>query len=110
MGQLSSAQRSELQNAVATLGTGLDWSSAAKRDLEALRAHYGAEPRASAALDRIVASYSSFLKDEFKLPLLTEAINGAPPKLASVIPNPTRVLEQKQDLTDKLSQARALLQ
>jgi hypothetical protein len=110
MGQLSSAQRSELQNAVAALGTGLDWSSAAKRDLEALRAHYGAEPRASAALDRIVASYSSFLKDESKLPLLTEAINGAPPKLASVIPNPTRVLEQKQDLTDKLSQARALLQ
>jgi hypothetical protein len=110
MGQLSSAQRSELQNAVAALGTGLDWSSAAKRDMEALRAHYGAEPRASAALDRIVASYSSFLKDESKLPLLTEAINGAPPKLASVIPNPTRVLEQKQDLTDKLSQARALLQ
>lgn len=110
MGQLSASQRSELQNAVAALGDGLDWSSAAKRDVEALRGHYAAEPRASAALDRIVGSYSAYLKDPSKLPVLTQAINGAPPELANLIPNPQRVLEQKHDLADKLAQARGLLQ
>lgn len=110
MGQLSAAQRSELQNAIAALGDGLDWSSAAKRDLEALRTHYAADPTTSAALDRIVGSYSAFLKDQSKLPMLTDAISSAQPELANLIPNPTRVLEQKQDLADKLSQARALLQ
>ena len=110
MGQLSSAQRSELQNAVAALGGGLDWSSAAKRDLEALRTHYAADPTTSAALDRIVGSYSAFLQDQSKLPMLTEAISSAPSEMARLIPNPKRVAEQKQDLADKLSQARALLQ
>lgn len=110
MGQLSASQRSELQNAVAALGDGLDWSSAAKRDVEALRAQYAAEPRASAALDRIVGSYGAYLKDPSKLSMLTQAINSAPAELASLIPNPQRVLEQKQDLSDKLAQARGLLQ
>lgn len=110
MGQLSSAQRSELQNAVAALGGGLDWSSAAKRDLEALRTHYAADPTTSAALDRIVDSYGAYLKDQSKLPPLTDAMSSAPPELGKLIPNPTRVLEQKQDLAGKLSQARALLQ
>ena len=110
MGQLSAPQRSELQNAVAALGEGLDWPSAAKRDLEALRTHYTADPRASAALDRIIGAYSAFLKDQSKLPMLNDAISSAPPELAHLIPNPKRVAEQKQDLADKLSQARALLQ
>jgi len=110
MGTLSTSQRSELQNAVSALGDGLDWASAARRDLEALRTHSAADPRTSAALDRIVGSYSAFLKDQSKLPTLTDAIVSAPPELANLIPNPKRVLEQKQDLADKLSQARALLQ
>lgn len=110
MGTLSTSQRSELQNAVSALGDGLDWASAARRDLEALRTHSAADPRTSAALDRIVGSYSAFLKDQSKLPTLTDAIGSAPPELANLIPNPKRVLEQKQDLADKLSQARALLQ
>ncbi len=110
MGQLSAPQRSQLQNAVAALGGGLDWSSAARRDLEALRTHYAADPTTSAALDHIVDSYSAYLKDPSKLPTLSEAINTAPPELANLIPNPKRALEQKQDLADKLAQARALLQ
>jgi len=110
MGTLSTSQRSELQNAVSALGDGLDWASAARRDLEALRTHSAADPRTSAALDRIVGSYSAFLKDQSKLPTLTDAVGSAPPELANLIPNPKRVLEQKQDLADKLSQARALLQ
>lgn len=110
MGQLSAAERSQLQNAVAALGDGLDWPSAARRDMEALRAHYAAEPRTSEALGRIASSYSAFLKDQSKLPMVTEAISSAPPELASLIPNPKRVVEQKQDLADRLSQTRALLQ
>lgn len=110
MGQPSVQQRTQLQNAVAALGDGLDWSDAAKKDVEALRARYAADPTTSAALDRIVGAYSAFLQDPSKLPMLTEAISSAPSELASLIPNPKRVMEQKQDLADKLSQARALLQ
>jgi len=108
MGQLSAPQRSQLKNAVTALGDGLDWPSAATRDLEALRPQYAADARTSAALSRIASSYSIFLKDQSKLPMLDEAINSAPPELASLIPNPKRVVEQKQDLADKLSQTRAL--
>jgi hypothetical protein len=109
MGQLSASERSELQNAVAALGDGLDWSSATKRDVEALRTHNASDSGAAAALDRIVGSYGAFLKDQSKLPQLTDAISTAPSELANLIPNPKRVLEQKQDLAEKLSQARALL-
>jgi hypothetical protein len=108
MGQLSASQQSQLQNAVAALGDGLDWSGAARRDLEALRTHYAKDAQAAAALNRIVSSYSAFLSDQTKLPILTEAINSAPQELASVIPNPKRVLEQKQELTDRLQQTRGL--
>jgi hypothetical protein len=62
MGQLSAPQRSQLQNAIAALGNGLDWPTAAKRDLDALSAHYADNSRASAALSSIVSSYSAFLK------------------------------------------------
>jgi hypothetical protein len=110
MGQLSAAQRSQLQNAVAALGDGLDWPSAARKDIEALRAHHASEPQASAALGRIASSYTAFLKDHSKLPTLTEAISSAPQELGSLIPNPKRVGEQKQDLADRLLQTRALLQ
>jgi hypothetical protein len=109
MGQLSASQQSQLQNAVTALGNGLDWSAAARRDLEALRIHYAKDQQAAAALNRIVSSYSAFLNDQSKQLILTEAINGAPQGLASVIPNPKKVLEQKQELADKLQQTRALL-
>ncbi len=109
MGQLSPSQFSQLQNAVAALGDGLDWSTAARRDLEALRPHYAKDQQSAAALSRVISSYRAFLNDPSKLPILSEAINGAPQELASLIPNPKRVLEQKQDLADKLQQSRGLL-
>jgi hypothetical protein len=107
---LSAAQRSRLQGAVARLGEGLDWRTAAKYDLEALREHYATDSRASAALTRIISSYLAFLGDPSKLPALNEAIGNAPPQLASLIPNANRVLEQKQDLSDRLGQIRSSLQ
>jgi hypothetical protein len=110
MGQLSTTQRSRLQKAVSTLGDGLGWSAAAKRDLQALGAQYSGESRVSSALSRITSSYTSFLKDESNLPSLMDAINHAPPELANLIPNPKRVQQQKQELSQKLQQTRMLLQ
>jgi hypothetical protein len=109
-GPLSAAQRSRLQEAVAQLGEGLDWRSAATRDLEALRTQYAGDSQTSAALTRIISSYTAVLDDQSKLPVLDEAIHSAPQQLASVIPNAKRVLEQKQDLNNKLLQTRSLLQ
>jgi hypothetical protein len=110
MGQLSTAQRSRLQNAVTALGNGLDWPAAAKKDLEALGSHYPGDSRVSVTLSSIVSSYTAFLKDESNLPRLMDAINHAPPELAQLIPNPKRVQEQKQELSEKLQQTRILLQ
>ena len=110
MGQLSPAERSRLQNAVAALGTGLDWADAAKKDLEALGANYGGNSRVATALNHIASSYSAFLKGESNLASVMDAINQGPPELASLIPSPKRVDEQKQELSDKLQQTRTLVQ
>jgi len=108
--QLSANQRSQLQVAVIRVGEGLDWPTAAKRDLEALRGDYTRNSQTSAALTRIISSYVAALNDESKLALLNQAVEGAPQELASVIPNVKRVLEQKQDLNNALQQTCALLQ
>jgi hypothetical protein len=108
--QLSAAQRSQLQRAVARIGEGLDWPMAAKRDLEALRGDYAGNAQTSAALTRIISSYVAALNDESKLPALDQAVQGAPQELANVIPNAKRVLEQEQDLNNTLLQTRAVLQ
>jgi hypothetical protein len=108
--QLTAAQRSRLQGAVARLGEGLDWPTAAKRDLEALRGDYTRDSQTSAALTRIISAYLAVLNDQSKLPMLNEAMDSAPPQLANVIPNAKRVMEQKRDLNSRLLQTRALLQ
>lgn len=110
MGQLSPAERSRLQKAVAALGEGLDWPSAAKRDLEALGTEYSGNSQNTPALNRISSSYAAFLKGESNLTSLMDAINHAPAELAQVIPNPKRVQEQRQELSDTLQQTRMLLQ
>jgi len=110
-GELSAAQRSLLQRAVTQLGPdALDWASAAKRDLESLRGRFSNDPQASAALTRVISSYVAALNLPSKLPAVKEAIGGAPQPLADLIPNPKRVWEEKQDLSNQLAQARALLQ
>jgi hypothetical protein len=108
--QLSAGQRSQLQTAVARVGEGLDWTAAAKRDLEALRGDYAGSSQSSAALTRIISSYVAALNDESKLPALDQAVQDAPRDLANVIPNAKRVLEQEQDLNHTLLQTRAVLQ
>jgi hypothetical protein len=108
--QLSSAQRARLQEAVTRLGEGLDWRTAAKLDLEGLRGRYATDAVTSTALTRIISSYVAVLDDSSKLPILNEAIHSAPQQLADLIPNATRVLEQKQELKNRLLQTRSLLQ
>lgn len=109
IGQLSAAQRSEIQAALAGLGNGLDWAAAAKLDLDALRAHFGGDGQNSAALGRIRTSYIAALNDSSKLPALNDAIANAPEEVAGVIPNAKRVVEQKQELIERLARTRALL-
>jgi hypothetical protein len=109
--QLSPAERSVLQKAVVQLGSdALDWQSAAKRDLESLRGRYSNDPQASAALTRIISSYVAALNAPSKMPAIKEVIAGAPQSLAGLIPNPQRVLEEKQNLSNQLAQTRVLLQ
>jgi hypothetical protein len=108
--QLSASQRSQLQTAVAGVGAGLDWPTASKRDLEALRGDFAGNAQTSAALTRIISAYVAAISDESKLPALDQSLEGAPQELANVIPNAKRVLEQERDLNNTLQQVRSLLQ
>jgi hypothetical protein len=109
-GGLSPAQRLVLQKAVEQLGpTGLDWQSATTLDLESLRGHFAKDPKASATLTQIIPTYIGTLIDPSKLPALQKLLAGAPQQVSEVIPNPKRILEEKQDFTEKLLQTRSLL-
>jgi hypothetical protein len=70
---------------------------------------YKADPSDSAALAEIEAIYLKALNNPSALPALEQIRSSAPPKLAVLIPNPKRVLEEKQDLTGKLLEMRAKL-
>ena len=103
--ELSAAQRLVLQKVIGQLGPdGLDWHSAMKRELEI---PLGLDPEAMA---RIIPSYLSALNNTSQLPGLQRMIASAPRPIPEVIPNPKRVLEEKQDLTEKLLQARSRFQ
>ena len=115
---LSPAQRSILEKSVVQLGTdGLDWDGAVKRELTVLRSPIRTaegtqelDPKATAALARITSSYVALMSDPSVLAGLQEAIATAPQPLPGLIPNPKRVLEQKQDLITKVEQIRSSLQ
>ncbi len=105
---LSAEQRLVLQKAFAELGPdGLDWQSAMKRELEI---PHGLDAQGSAAQARITTAYLSALNNPSTLPELQQMIASAPQPLPDIIPNPKRVLEEKQDLSDKLLHPHSLLQ
>jgi len=107
-GGLSAAQRLVLQKAVAQLGPeGLDWQLVVHREMAVL---YKADPSDSAALAELEPVYLKALKDPSTLPALEQMRSSAPQSLAALIPNPKRVLEEKQDLTGKLLEMRSKLQ
>ena len=108
LGDLSPAQRSALQKSVQQLGQdGLDWPSAMKREREVLPVH---DAQGAAARDKIAASYVRLMSNPGTLQDLEQTISRAPKQIADLIPNPKRVLDEKQDLTDRLQQTRSLLQ
>jgi hypothetical protein len=108
---LSASQRSALRAAIGHLGSdGLDWPSAARLDLEALRGGYSQDLQASAALTRIIPLYVDTLASPSKLSVLQKVIADAPHQLSGLVPNPKRMLDQKQDLSDRLREVRSSLQ
>jgi hypothetical protein len=107
-GNFSSAQRSMLQKAVAQMGTdGLDWQSAMRREFEI---PHSLDPQAASALAKIIPAYIGALANPSSLPDLQQKIAQAPRQGSEIIPNPERVLQAKQELTEKLREARSSLQ
>lgn len=106
--QLPSAQKSVLEKALGQLGPdGLDWQSAVKREFEVPVP--GLDAKSSSALAQISAAYQGVLNNPSALTKLQLMITSAPQPLRDLIPNPQRVLDQKQDLADQLRQIRAAL-
>lgn len=107
--QLSAQQKSTFQKALDQLGPdGLDWQSAVKREFEVpVR---GLEAKGSSAQAQISTAYENALNNAAELTRLQQMIAGAPQKLRELIPNPQRILDEKQDLADQLRQMRSLLQ
>ncbi|HEV2246217.1 MAG TPA: hypothetical protein VGW37_06160, partial [Terriglobia bacterium] len=103
---LTGSERATLRNALARIGPdGLDWQAAVKRELGFYGApsHSGGveklDPQARAALGRIIGLYVSALSNPAELPELQKSIADAPEPLPRLIPNPKRVVEEKQNLT-----------
>jgi len=117
MAGLSGDERTTLQNALAGIGPdGLDWRAAVERELGIFRAPFhttdGVEKLdtpARAALAQITALYVSTLDYPAELAQLQKAIAAAPQPLPRLIPNPKRVVEEKQNLTAELQKIRAIL-
>lgn len=109
LGHLTADRKSQLQTAVAALSPGLDWSSAAKRDLELLRSH-PQSPKAAAALDHVASAYVAALGNESNRAAAEQAIKATPKELANAIPNLGTVLKAKHDLADAVYRTRAALQ
>ena len=108
---LSAGQRQRLQTVLAQLGPeSLDWQGATRRDLEALRGRYAGNQQASAALTQIIDAFARVLRDPSNGQALQQAIKSAPIDVGNLIPSAKRVLQQKQELRDKLIQLRSELQ
>jgi hypothetical protein len=107
---LSPRNRQLLRDAIAQFSRdGLDWQAAMKRELELPRPN-ASDPQASSARARIEAAYLKVLEKPEALAEVQGDISSAPKSVQDTIPNPKRVLEAKQDLADKLLQARSILQ
>jgi hypothetical protein len=109
LGNLSAAQKSELQQALSPFGQdGLDWESAVKREFEIPMP--GLDAKASSALGQISTAYQNVVHNPSALSGLQQMIAGAPQQVRDLIPNPQRVLDEKENLADQLRQMRSLLQ
>jgi len=95
---LSSPQRRELQKALTQLSrTQLDWRSAIQRELGIDR-KLAVQP----SLQRVTQAYVSALDNPSALPQVQQLIAALPQGLRELIPNPKRVVEEKEDFGAKL--------
>lgn len=105
--QISAMQRTRLQQAITGLGPhGVDWESAIKQEMSILNKPPWQE---SISLVRVTQAYLAAANDSSQLPKLEKLLVTVPLPLRGVIPNPKEVLEQKQELDQKLMQTRSLL-
>jgi hypothetical protein len=106
--QLSAMQRARLQQAVTGLGPhGVDWQAAMKVEMGLLNKPPWQE---SVPLVRVSQAYLASINDPSQLPKLEQLLATVPQPLRDVIPNPKEVVEQKQELDEKLIEARAMLE
>jgi hypothetical protein len=70
----------------------------------------GLDAKASAAVGQIVPVFVSALNNPSVLRKLEEMRAAGPQPLPEIIPNPRHVIEERQDLIDKLQQTRLRLQ
>jgi len=109
MEHLSLAQKSVLLKALNPLGQdGLDWESAVKREFGLPRPEFDAKN--SSALAQISTAFQNVVNNASALPGLQQMIANAPKPVRELIPNPQRVVDEKQNLADQLRQIRPLLQ
>jgi hypothetical protein len=112
VGGLSAEQRLALQGAVAGFGTnGLNWRSAIKRELDLYSSpDHHLDPQSLAAMSRITSLYMDIVSDPSVLPRLQQIIAKAPQQVQEIMPNPQGVLESEQMLTQKIAEARSMLE
>jgi hypothetical protein len=107
MERIGIPERALLQNALAQLGADpLDWQSPIKLEMDIL----SGLSLASWPSARVTEAYVAALKNPSTLPKLQQIIASLPQSVAAIIPNPKRVLEERQDLIDKLQKTRSILQ
>jgi hypothetical protein len=107
MSQLTPAQKTVLSKALTRLGNdGLDWNTAVTRELNIHKNIWnGPVPLAT-----ITQAYVEAVNDESTAPKFQELTARLPENLRNIIPNPRKVAEHKQSLSEKLSQVRTSLQ
>lgn len=103
---LSQAQRAVLRGAVEQISSrNIDWQTAIQRELTTI-----GKPYQQGALRTIAREYSAALKDPSLLGELEASTSKLAPDLQALIPNPKRVIEEKQDFESRIQQARKAMQ
>jgi hypothetical protein len=107
MSQLTSAQKVVLGKALDHLGNdGFDWSGVVTRELNIHRRDWNGP----VSLAAVTQSYIEVLNDQSTLLKFQELSARLPANLRYMIPNPEKVAEHKQLLSEKLQQVRTSLQ
>lgn len=104
--QLSGLQKQRLKEAVFKVGPrGVDWKSAMKIEMQLLNKPPWQE---SVPLQQVTQAYLATMADPSQLEHLQQVLTGIPEPLRDVIPLPQRVVEQIQELDDKIARTRSL--